>query len=109
MLQDILNFIKENYKWLLILLGLIVEAIFVVIFKKKPVRFYAGVFEHLVPIINEAEFKFPGSGRGKEKKDYVLSKFFEEYPDMKFFGGEDISYTIEYLLSLPVKKKKGGN
>lgn len=107
MLQDILNFIKENYSWLIIVFIAIVESIFVVLFKKRSFILYKGLFEELVPLIIEAEVQFPGHDRGKEKRDYVVNKYLEKNPYMK--SQEDhIYFVLEWLLTLP-SKKKGGN
>lgn len=102
MLQDILNFIKENYSWLLTLFGSIVGCIFVVIFRRKSfiIQDYEIVSE-IKYFINLAESKF-GAGHGPEKLKYVLDLFSSKHGSWSY----QILGIVEDMLSTPQKKER---
>lgn len=99
-----MDFLQSNWKWLTYVALVVAEIIFVIFFKKKSTIVDSSLLSHLCIWIDEAETSI-GAGKGKEKLEYVLGKCSLYLGDL--YVEKDIRKYIEFLLSLPEKKKEG--
>lgn len=104
MLQVIIDFIINNWTWILPILLSIVESFLIIILKKHPVTaFFDSFYCEIVDLINDAEDAF-GDGNGSYKLDYVVTHFLMNHPS---FHKSTVIDAVEDIMSTP-KKKKGG-
>lgn len=106
-LDIIINFIKDNYWWIVPIFIAVVQSIFLLIFKRRPIIKDTSYYRDLMLLINEAE-NYYGSGHGDEKLDFVLNKFITlKDLDNSEWMKSSIKNVVEMILSIPSKKKGG--
>lgn len=96
-----MDFLIENWKWLATLAIGLIELILLIVLKRKPQVNYVGLISYLCDRILEAEKKYTV---GSEKMLYVLQctkSYLGEMYDEKV-----VRQCVEYLLTLPEKKKE---
>lgn len=115
-MQDFINFILDNYKWLIVVVLSIVVFILQIVKPQSKIAFnyrdyyIAEAVDILPTLINEAEEKFPHEG--SKKLQYVLIHVFKHFGmNQSLLSDTDfvhiITMMIEGYLSTP--EKKGGN
>ena len=96
-----MEFLVENWKWLVSILLIIVETVLVIVLKKRPQLKDNSLIANLMIWIDAAEKQFK---LGTNKKDYVIAQAKDYLGDD--FDEKTVSYLIEEILSLPQKKEK---
>ena len=109
-MQEFINFLVDNWQFVSTCGISVVSFILLLIFRRGKItaNLPNDVYCELTQLIKEAESLY-GSGHGKEKKEYVITKFYGFHPHTD--GSNLWSYLIdpfiEDILSTP--QKKGGN
>ena len=114
MINEIFNFIKENYEIIILVGACLLDLILflVGVFKKKKTTPLGEVISYVPTMIKVAELKF-GSGHGAEKKKSVMEMALLLYHRLTgveitadSYLGKEISSFIERVLETPTKKGK---
>lgn len=99
-----MDFLMENWKWIATLSIGLIELVLLLVFKRKPQVNYVGLISFLCDCILEAEKKYT---KGSEKMLYVLECAKAYLGEM--YDEKTIRNCVEYLLTLPEKKKEKTN
>ena len=96
-----IEFLTENWKLIAVLAAILIELIFLLVFKKKPQVLDNSLIFDLCTWIGEAESLYK---EGSDKLTYVLSRAKVRLGEL--FDEKSITKIVEWLLTLPEKKEK---
>ncbi len=96
-----MDFLIENWKWIATLAIGLIELVLLLVFKRKPQIKYVGLVSYLCDRILEAEKRYTF---GSEKMLYVLQCAKSYLGEM--YDEKTVRNVVEYLLTLPEKKKE---
>ena len=100
-MQQIINYIIDNWMWLFPIVLSVVEFLILFIFRR--IKYIdSSICFKLIPFIKQAESIY-GSGHGVEKLNYVIKQYQQICPDA---NPSIISYFVNEILDTP--QKKGG-
>lgn len=100
-MNQLVDFLSNNWKWLSALLVGLIELVFIIF--KKPYKVY-GYYLDFVNWVNEAEKEF-GDGHGEDKLEYVYQKYIRKYSDTNYtFARTTVKNAVEKILETPQKK-----
>ena len=96
-----LEFLTENWKLIAIIGCIVIEAIILLIAKKRPEVVDNSILVRICEWVDLAEKKFL---KGEDKLSFVLEEA-KKYLGDKFVQ-KDVISMVEYVLTLPEKKEK---
>ena len=114
MINEILNFIKENYEIIILVGACLLDLIlFLVGLLRKKTRPALDVVMTGAPIYIKYAEEFIGAGKGEEKKAFVMKYLCKTYKNLTGFDlvpgsviYDDLDKFVEKILETPTKKGK---